>query len=312
MQKITGVQYVSVDESQAGRRIDNFLQLQLKGVPKTRIYQMIRKGEVRVNGSRVKQNHRIDEEDVVRIPPVKLPDSNQEALYFSNKIISSLEAALLYEDDSLLVINKPSGLVVHSGSGQKAGVIEYIRHMRPELKFIELAHRLDRDTSGCLILVKKPNVLKQVQNVLKDHTIEKRYFAFVKGRLEKANFEVSLPLRKNTLSNGERVVRVDPDGKTAISRFNKLQEFRAGSLVEVELITGRTHQIRVHSNHIGNPIAMDEKYGDKNFNKQVKKMGLKRMFLHAYSMIIPLADYPEPVILEAPLNYDLEQFLETV
>ena len=312
MQKTTGVQYVSVDHSQAGRRIDNFLQLQLKGVPKTRIYQMIRKGEVRVNGSRVKQNHRIDEEDVVRIPPVKLPEPNQDEVYFSNKIISSLEAALLYEDDALLVINKPSGLVVHSGSGQKAGVIEYLRHMRPEQDFLELAHRLDRDTSGCLILVKQPAVLKQVQNILKDHTIEKRYLAFVKGNLAKSSFEVSQPLQKNTLSSGERIVRVDPNGKHAVSRFKKLQQFKLGNLVEVELITGRTHQIRVHLSHIGNPIAMDPKYGDKEFNKKIKKSGLSRMFLHAHSMVIPLEIYAEPLYLEAPLNHDLEQFLERI
>ncbi len=312
MQKTTGVQYVSVDFSQAGRRIDNFLQLQLKGVPKTRIYQMIRKGEVRVNGSRVKQNHRVDEEDVVRIPPVKLPESSQEAIYFSNKIITLIEASLLYEDDALLVINKPSGLVVHSGSGQKAGVIEYLRHMRPELKFLELAHRLDRDTSGCLILVKQPNVLKQVQNVLKDHTIEKHYLAFVKGHLRESNFEVSQPLRKNTLSSGERIVRVDANGKHAVSRFNRLHQFNLGSLVEVELITGRTHQIRVHSHYMGHPIAMDSKYGDKEFNKRVKKFGLKRMFLHAHTMLLPLPNYTEPLHLEAPLNHDLEQFLERI
>lgn len=309
MQKTKEVQHLTIEPSQSGRRIDNFLQYQLKGVPKSRIYQMIRKGEVRVNGSRVKQNHRIESNDIVRIPPVSLPDKCAKQHYFNQQLIDCLQAATLFEDDNLLVINKPAGLVVHAGTGEQTGIIEYLRHIRTELDYLELAHRLDRDTSGCLILAKSPIVLKEIHVSLNEKTAHKHYLTFVKGEWPKKLTEISKPLKKNTLSSGERLVRVDTDGKMAITRFQCQKVYQHGTLLDVELLTGRTHQIRVHACSEGHPIVMDHKYGDTEYNKQMKRLGLKRLFLHASEIRLNIPSYRHTFAVKAPLPDDLQTFL---
>ena len=309
MAKITGVQYVSVESAQSGRRIDNFLIHQLKGVPKARIYQMIRKGEVRVNGSRVKQNHRVDEDDVVRIPPVVKIEADPGQPQISEQTVDLLTRSIIFEDDYLLVLNKPSGMVVHGGSGQQHGLIEILRSIRQDLPFLELAHRLDKETSGCIVLAKSADILKELHRSLSHQTTFKSYLAFVKGKFPDQEVEVSQPLKKNTLAGGERVVRVHPEGKTALTRFRKLKQFAVGSLVEAEILTGRTHQIRVHASHIHHPIAMDTKYGDKTYNKMLKQTGLNRMFLHSETIKLSLSVYSDILHFTAPLDRTLREFL---
>ncbi len=309
MQKNKSVQYVTVDPSQSGRRIDNFLQLQLKGVPKSRIYQMIRKGEVRLNGCRVKQHQKIELDDVVRIPPVRMVEQGETPVP-SMAACERLSQSIIFENELLLVLDKPSGLVVHSGSGQKFGVIDYLRRLRTELPFLELAHRLDRDTSGCLILVKDPVVLKEVQQSMQLGHSKKQYLAFVRGRLSEKKLLVDQPLKKNTLAGGERIVRIDPDGKQAKTLFHEKQVYETGSLLEVKLLTGRTHQIRAHAKFLNNPIAMDHKYGDRKYNKAIKKSGLKRLFLHAIKFELELPSMKKTFVFEAPLSDELSSFLQ--
>lgn len=310
-QKNKPVQYVTVEIHQSGRRIDNFLMLQLKGVPKTRIYQMLRKGEVRLNGSRIKQNRRIEEGDVVRIPPVSLQEGQKNGKP-PQSLCRQLAKTTLFEDEFILVINKPAGILVHSGFGQDFGVIECLRHNLQNLPFLELAHRLDKDTSGCLILAKNPDTLREIQASLKNAATKKRYLAFVRGHLTKKTILVDQPLKKGTLAGEERIVRINPEGKQAKTRFIQLSRYKSGSLLKVELLTGRTHQIRVHANYLENPLAMDRKYGDREYNKTVRKMGLKRIFLHASEFELKLNYSKKLFHFKAPLSDDLQSFLEHI
>ncbi len=310
-QKNKPVQYVTVENQQSGRRIDNFLKLQLKGVPKARIYQMLRKGEVRVNGSRIKQNQRIEEGDVVRIPPVSLRERQITGLP-PKSLCQKLEKAILFEDEHLLVLNKPPGIPVHSGSGQNFGVIECLRHSRPNQPYLELAHRLDKDTSGCLILAKEADTLREIQSCLKNTDTRKQYLAFVRGHLHKKKIVVDQALKKGTMAGGERIVRINPEGKQAKTVFYEKSRYKMGSLLRVELLTGRTHQIRVHANYLDKPLAMDRKYGARDFNKTVKKMGLKRLFLHASEFELKLSCSKKPFHFKAPLPNDLQTFLEQI
>lgn len=303
------VQEVRITASHSGQRIDNYLLTRLKGVPRTRIYRIVRKGEVRVNRGRVKPDYRLREGDVVRIPPVRVAPEKAGAP--SDGLVAAVSSSIIYEDKRLLVLDKPSGIAVHGGSGVSFGVIEALRAARPDAPFLELAHRLDRDTSGCLVVAKRRSALRAFHTLLRDGGINKRYLALVKGRWEGGARRVEAPLRKNTLKSGERIVRVDPEGKPALSIFEPVAVYGDSSLVQVDLITGRTHQVRVHGAHIGHPLAGDDKYGDRVFNRAMAGRGLKRLFLHASSLgfTLPLEE-AAPVEVSAPLSAELRRVLD--
>ena len=305
-QKNNSVQYVTVDKLQSGRRIDNFLMLRLKGLPRTRIYQMLRKGEVRLNGSRVKQNQKLKEGDTVRIPPVHLPVRANNTRV-SDSLVTLIKAACKFEDENLILVDKPAGVVVHSGSGQKSGVIEALRQGRAEHEYLELSHRLDRDTSGCLLIAKQPNILRAIQKAMKNGATRKIYQAFVKGQPDWQSRLVNEALEKGSLAGGERFVRVSEQGKQAATEFTQIKRYRHGSLIEARLLTGRTHQIRVHASHIKHPLAMDRKYGDRDYNKHIRTFGLKRMFLHAKQLQLELEG--KSYEFDLPLADDLLAFL---
>ena len=312
MKKNQSAQYLTVDSTQSDRRLDNFLQFQLKEIPRTRIYQMIRRGEVRVNGSRAKQNHRILAGDEIRIPPLRIEPSQKAQANPSRSLRALLERAIIHEDEQLLVLNKPSGMVVHSGSNQDFGVIEYLRVIRDDLSFLELVHRLDRDTSGCLLMAKDALSLRQAQNSLRSKNSEKTYLTFLRGKFPKRPLEVNKALKKNTLAGGERMVQVESGGKDAHTIFERERAYSMGALVKARLFTGRTHQIRVHAATVHHPVAMDHKYGDREFNKELKARGLKRMFLHAWRLQMDLPSTAQHYSFEAPLSEELEQFLQNL
>ncbi len=307
-EKSQSVRQVLVEEGYEGQRLDNFLLAQLKGVPKSHIYRIVRKGEVRVNKGRAKINYRLQSGDIVRIPPVRLTEKDNP-FSPSNRTQELLRESILYEDKRLLVLNKPSGLAVHGGSGLKFGVIEAIRAMRPEERQLELVHRLDRDTSGCLMIARRRSALRTLHEMLRSNGVDKRYLALVAGRWRNDRETVDAPLTKNQLQSGERVVRVDPEGKEAKTRFRVLERFSDATLVEAELLTGRTHQIRVHLAHLGTPILGDEKYGDGSANRMMKKQGLNRLFLHARSLSFDWTDAVGRLTVEAPLEQALERLL---
>ena len=279
------VRIVEVDAESDGQRIDNFIAKFLKGVPKSRIYRCLRKGEVRVNGGRVKPSSKLVAGDKVRIPPIRI--SQTETPTASSGLLDKLYNSIVYEDDRMLVVNKPCGLAVHGGSGISIGVIEGMRQLRPEEKNLELVHRLDRDTSGCLMISKKSSILKKLQSFLvKKDELEKHYQTIVHGRWSKRKQHVDLPLQKNTLSSGERISRVHADGKQSLTRFSVEQQNESFSLLNVQPITGRTHQIRVHCAHLGHPIVGDPRYGAEQLDQSLKpKPG--RLMLHAAKLIIP-------------------------
>jgi 23S rRNA pseudouridine955/2504/2580 synthase len=303
----TAVRLVEVDEGGAGQRIDNFLMKQLKGVPKTRIYRILRKGEVRVNKKRIKPDYRLNFGDMVRIPPIRVSDKAAPAPP-GGRVLKLIKQSILYEDDGLLVLNKPSGLAVHGGSGIAYGVIEGLRALRPEARFLELAHRLDRDTSGCLVIAKKRSVLRAFHTLLREGGMDKVYLALVMGRWKGGGKRIDAPLRKNELKSGERVVRVSKDGKPSLSKFTPVAIYKDCSLMRVKLITGRTHQVRVHAQYSGHPIAGDDKYGDEAFNRAMAGRGLKRLFLHAAELHFTLPEHGT-VHVEAPLDENLQNLL---
>lgn len=310
MQK-QSVQYLTIEPEFAGQRIDNFLVTRLKGVPKTHIYRILRKGEVRVNKKRVQPSYRLVENDYVRLPPLKIEEKNSE-ITPSKQLLNFLSTRILYEDKALLIINKPSGLPVHGGSGVKIAVIEALRSMYPKIPHLELAHRLDADTSGCLILAKKRSVLKELHELLRQGKIRKIYWALTKGHWKPSQYRVDAALHKNHLSSGERIVRVDKEGKASLTLFRPLKTFEHAMLMEVTLETGRTHQIRVHSQYTGHPIAGDEKYGDKEFNKLMRQCGVKRLFLHAHSIEFILPSTEQHIKVSAPLDNDLAVVLDNL
>ena len=273
------VQTVVVEDDREGQRLDNFLAGRLKGAPKSLIYRICRTGEVRVNGGRAKPDQRLAAGDQVRIPPVRLAEKGEAGPPPGGQL-NRIEAAIVHEDRDFLVIDKPAGIASHGGSGVSFGAIELLRAARPR-DTLELAHRLDRDTSGILVLTRKRSALTALQAAIREGRVEKRYLALVEGALPKARLVVDAPLRKSMLQGGERMVRVDEEGKPSRSRFSEVERYAGASLVEVALETGRTHQIRVHAQHLGHPLAGDEKYGDRAFNKAMREFGLKRLFLHA-------------------------------
>ncbi|MGH8414871.1 MAG: 23S rRNA pseudouridine(955/2504/2580) synthase RluC [Gammaproteobacteria bacterium] len=298
-----------VGEEEAQQRLDNFLFRHLKGVPKGHVYRLLRTGQVRVNGRRAKPDYRLENGDEIRIPPVRAAETAQITRPGSRQM-AALQAAIVYEDDQLLVINKPAGMAVHGGSGLSFGVIEALRAMRPEARSLELMHRLDRDTSGCLVIAKKRSVLRTLHAALRDGGVEKHYLALLAGTWSGGERQVRLGLEKNVLQSGERRVRVAEQGKDSESRFRPLQKFNAAVLVEVAILTGRTHQIRVHAAHLGCPVLGDDKYGDREANKQFRTLGLKRMFLHASSLSFAHPATGEPLLVSAPLDGNLKSVLD--
>ncbi|RFA24562.1 23S rRNA pseudouridine(955/2504/2580) synthase [Alkalilimnicola ehrlichii] len=311
MNKSSGVRYLRVDREDAGQRIDNFLLRVLKGVPKSRIYRLLRKGEVRVNKGRIGPPYRLQADDEVRIPPVR---QEQEAVPDSGEVPrglrAQLEQALLYEDDRLIVLNKPSGVAVHGGSGIRFGVIEAFRQMRPHAGGLELVHRLDRETSGCLMLAKRRSALRALHECLREGAVEKKYLALLAGKMPRGSIPVEAALRKQQLQGGERMVKVADEGKASRTVFRTLERYPGASLVEADIATGRTHQIRVHSAHLGHPVLGDSKYGERDANRRLRQLGLKRLFLHAHSLRLRLPWSEEELVVSAPLSDDLRQVLQ--
>ena len=297
----SGVQMLEVSPELAGQRIDNFLRNQLKGVPKTLIYRILRKGEVRVNKGRIKPEYKLQAGDLVRVPPLRLAERDEPAP-LAQGLLERLEAAIVFEDKALIVLNKPAGIAVHGGSGLSYGVIEALRQLRPDAKELELVHRLDRDTSGLLMVAKKRSMLRHLHQALRGDGVDKRYMALVRGRWDTGKKQVNAPLLKNTLRSGERMVEVTDEGKEALTLFRVLRRFGDfATLVEARPITGRTHQIRVHARYAGHAIAGDSKYGDEEFSREIRELGGKRLFLHAYELKVPLPDGGE-LKLEAPVD----------
>lgn len=305
--KPPAVQIVEVEPDYAGQRIDNFLLNQLKGVPRSRVYRLLRKGEVRVNGGRVKAEYKLSKGDKVRIPPVRMAEKVATAVPGSN-LLGLVASAIIYEDDDLLAINKPTGLAVHGGSGVNLGLIETLRH-HYQNKRLELVHRIDRDTSGCVLVAKRRSVLRFLQDQFRDGSIDKRYQTLVAGQWPRHQNRVEAPLLKNQLASGERMVVVSAQGKPSTTDFRVLQRFGEATLMEATLLTGRTHQIRVHTQHVGHPIVGDSKYGDNACNKVMREYGVTRLFLHAVYMRFRRPD-GSSLALDAPLAADLEAALE--
>jgi 23S rRNA pseudouridine955/2504/2580 synthase len=296
---------LEVGEESAGQRIDNFLLRLAKGVPKSHVYRILRSGEVRVNKGRIAADYRLREGDTVRVPPIRLAEKPAAGI-----AAPAREFAIVHEDEALMVIDKPSGVAVHGGSGVSFGVIEQLRRARPQAKLLELAHRLDRETSGLLIVAKKRSALTRLHDMFRDGKIAKRYLALVKGRWMNPQQHVKLPLARYLTEEGERRVAVSREGKEAHSIVRLVARWRNFSLVEVELKTGRTHQIRVHLAHLGFPLAGDDKYGDFSLNKDLQKAGLRRMFLHAARLKLAHPLTEAPLELEAPLPAELRDFLK--
>lgn len=308
-------QFVEISADRAGQRIDNYLMCQLNGVPKSLVYRIVRKGEVRVNKGRIKPDYRLKEGDMVRIPPVRQAEKHVPGKV-PDKVLQQIESRILFEDKRIIVLNKPSGIAVHGGSGLSFGLIEVIRQLRPNDKQLELVHRLDRATSGCLIIAKKRSALRRLHEQLRAGSMDKRYLTLLKGKWIGTSKWVDAPLLKNVISSGERLVFVDPKGKEARTQFIPYSVGDEASLMSVKLDTGRTHQIRVHAQHTGHQIAGDEKYGDDDFNRQLKSKGLKRLFLHAFSLKFQLpnteTDENETIYVEAPLDPALVKVLDAL
>ncbi|AMK76226.1 MULTISPECIES: 23S rRNA pseudouridine(955/2504/2580) synthase RluC [Methylomonas] len=302
------VQWLEITEANSEQRLDNFLITYLKGVPKTRIYRMVRKGEVRVNKGRIDVSYKLQLGDIVRIPPVRVAEKKDEIIV-QPTLKFSLENHILYEDDGFIVLNKPTGFAVHGGSGVTSGVIEGLRQIRPQQKFLELVHRLDKETSGCLLIAKKRSVLKLLHELFRGDGIQKTYLALLVGQFQRKKQLVEVPLLKNVAQGGERMVVVSQAGKSAETLFTRLKQFQDVTLVHAAPKTGRTHQIRVHAAWLGHPIVADDRYGDDDTNKAFKKRGYKRLFLHAEQL--QFAHPVSGVLLHftAPLPEDLQELL---
>lgn len=303
------VRYVDAGEGEVGQRLDNFLMRVFRAVPKSHIYRVLRKGEVRVNGKRAKPEQRLQVGDRVRIPPIRT-DREPAPQRPSDSLQQFIGSAVIYEDRDLLIINKPAGVAVHGGSGLAFGVIEALRAARPELTELELVHRIDRDTSGVLLMAKRRAVLRELHAALREREMTKRYLALVCGRWTLGKKTLDLPLLTNQKQGGERMVRVHHDGQASLSIFAPQRVFgRLATLMEVEIGTGRTHQIRVHAAYAGHPVAGDEKYGDRPCNDALRPFGLRRMFLHAHSMQFVKPGSDEVFTITAPLSDELQAVL---
>lgn len=302
------VRLVEVTSDEAGQRIDNFLTRHLKGVPKSVIYRILRRGEVRVNSGRIQAKYKLCAGDRVRIPPVRVATGDTAEI--RPGIGMNLEERVLFENNVCLVLNKPAGIAVHGGSGLSYGVIEALRAARPGGTYLELAHRLDRDTSGCLVIAKRRSFLRAFHEQLRQGEVNKHYLALTAGYWQGGKQSVDAPLRKNQLRGGERMVTVDSEGKQAVTIFRPVTRFAGATLVDVELKTGRTHQIRVHAQHIGHPLAGDAKYGDAEFNRRLRDLGLKRLMLHAHLLEFSLPMATDRITLSAPLDADLKAVID--
>ena len=309
-----GVRTVTIDAEREDQRLDNFLLSQLKGAPKSLIYKIVRSGQVRINGGRAKPETRLEEGDQVRIPPVRLEEPGDRGTP-AKGLLEAMAASIVFEDARLLAISKPSGVASHGGSGISFGVIETLRALRPGQP-LELVHRLDRDTSGLMIIAKKRSALRELQALLREDPsvqargIAKRYLALLSGRMPDGVMSVDAPLHVGLRQGGERHVQVNPAGKASLSHFRVLERRGGQSYCEVRIETGRTHQIRVHAQHIGHPVAGDDKYGDTELNKRLREqLGLKRLFLHAASLEFALEGGQAPYVLNAPLVPELVEVL---
>lgn len=306
------VQLVTIDDAHAGQRVDNYLIRVLKGVPKTHIYRLLRKGEVRINKGRIAADYRLQVGDVIRIPPVRTGSAHTAQLattpHAENRF-SWLEERVVFEDDHLLAVDKPAGMATHGGSGISVGLIEAFRLIRPHARYLELAHRLDRDTSGCLLIAKKRAALTGLHALFRDDGMDKRYLALVRGPWHGGSRRVEASLEKIHLSSGERQVNVAAGGKPSISILRPERRFAAATLVEIQLLTGRTHQARVHCAYIDKPIAGDEKYGDRDFNRDLSELGLQRLFLHAYRLQFRHPKTQALTTIGAPLPAELTEVL---
>jgi 23S rRNA pseudouridine955/2504/2580 synthase len=306
-----GVRHIEVGEEQSGLRLDKFLTRLLPTVPKSRVFRLIRKGEVRVNGKRASPEQRLQVNDDVRVPPVNVepPSGETKAPRVPAKLLEAVSASIIKEDERLIVIDKPAGIAVHGGSGVSFGIIEALRALRPQ-ESLELVHRLDRDTSGCLLIARKPSSLRTTHALLREGEFEKGYLALVMGKWNLGKKRIDAPLRTDLRVGGERTVKVHAAGKEAVSEFRPVQFFgNRATLVEVSIHTGRTHQIRVHATHAGHPVAGDEKYGDKAFNESMRTLGLDRMFLHAHRVAF---EWPQggEFAANAPLPVELATLLD--
>lgn len=303
------VRFITIDTEDAGQRIDNFLLRTLKGVPKSHLYRLMRKGEIRVNKKRIKPVYKLAVDDILRIAPIRVSEKTDNVSTGLN-IVANLEKQILFEDDRLIVINKPSGMAVHGGSGLSFGLIEALRALRPDARMLELVHRLDRDTSGCLVVAKKRSALRNLHEQLRNKKVQKFYHALVKGHWPTKLTRVTEGLKKNDLKSGERVVVVDNiNGKESETRYKVLERYRGATLVRAFPVTGRTHQIRVHCQVSGHSIAMDAKYGHEEFDADMKNKGLKRLFLHAASIEFTHPKTEQRLKIEAPLEPSLERLL---
>lgn len=307
-----GVSYVEAGEGDVGQRLDNYLMRVLKTIPKSHVYRVLRKGEVRVNGKRAKPETRLALGDRVRIPPLRIDDKPTQVKP-SASLQQFISAAMLHEDKDLLIVNKPAGVAVHGGSGLAFGVIEALRAARPELPELELVHRLDRDTSGVLLIAKRRAALRELHAALREREMTKRYLALVVGRWELGKKKIELPLLTNQKQGGERMVRVHADGQSALSIFVPKQHFgKLATLMDIEIGTGRTHQIRVHAAYAGHPVAGDEKYGNKEGSDALRAFGLRRMFLHAHSLEFVHPATGEKFSITAPLSDELNAVLASL
>jgi 23S rRNA pseudouridine955/2504/2580 synthase len=305
------VTYLEAGSGDAGQRLDNFLARVLKDVPRSLIYRILRTGEVRVNKGRARPDYRLIEGDRIRLPPLQRRAAQAPVKAPSKSLRDFVSAAVIYEDDELIVVNKPAGVAVHGGSGLSFGVIEALRATHPQLQELELVHRLDRETSGCLLVAKRRSVLRQLHALLREREMEKRYLALVVGRWPFGTKTIDLPLKTNLKQGGERVVRVHAQGQQAVTTFKPVQHFgKLATLLDVSLGTGRTHQIRVHAAHAGHPIAGDEKYGDRERDAKLGPYGLQRMFLHAHALSFERGPGRGPFSVTAPLPAELQSVLD--
>jgi 23S rRNA pseudouridine955/2504/2580 synthase len=303
------VVYVYAADGDVGQRIDNFLIRVLKSAPRTLVYRILKSGEVRVNSGRVKPDYRLVLGDRIRVPPVRLKPQEPPGTP-SRSLRDLLAASIIHEDRDLIVVNKPAGVSVHGGSGVSSGVIETLRALRPELKELELVHRLDRDTSGCLLVAKRRAALRNMHAQLREREMDKHYLALLRGRWPFGAKTITLPLKTNLKQGGERVVKVHEDGQEAITHYKPLEQFgKTATLMDISIGTGRTHQIRVHSAHCGHPVAGDEKYGDRDADAKLKAYGLRRMFLHAHTLSFERPDSGGTFNVTAPLSQELEEVL---
>ena len=303
------VRMYEVGPERAGQRLDNLLLAELNGVPRSLVYRLIRKGQVRVNGGRCKPHQKVQQGDQVRIPPVRLA-LRKSIPQFDSRLLAEFESRIAFQSDDYLLLDKPAGMPVHAGSGQSWGVIDVLRSSR-QGQFLELAHRLDQETSGCLLLAKTRPALLHFQDLLRANEVEKRYICLIKGHLSSPRTVVSAPLRKNVSRGGERMVIVDTEhGRQAKTTFTTLERGHGWTFAEADIETGRTHQIRVHGAHLGQPLAGDRRYGDPQWNRSLRSMGLKRLFLHCAQMRFTAAEGDDQIILHCGLSLELRELLD--